>query len=204
MKRLLTAILLLSTSLSLTACSGNYGKTEKIKDPILLESMNQTIIKATHYYFDTEIPVDKSFEYEAFQSFIPSTQNKKEYIHHSNIFQASTDAKEGEISAYGGVLTPDNQSVTGLILNVFNEKVPPKAYTEDDVKEIAIQFLRDKQLVESEEKVDFVERNDKASSTYVAVLNFDSETKRFAVGVNLQFGTIVYFEYSPLEFFNES
>ncbi len=204
MKRLLTAIFLLSTTLSLTACSGSYGKTEKIKDPILLESLNQTIVEATQYYFDTEIPVDKTFEYEGFKSFIPSPKNTKEYIHHSNIFQASTDAREGEISAYGGVLSPDNQSVTGLILNVFNEKVPPKAYTEDDVKEIAIQFLRDKQLVESEEKVTFVGRNDKASSTYVTVLNFDSETKRFAIGVNLQFGTIVYFEHAPLEFFSES
>lgn len=203
MKRLLTAIFLLATSLSLTACSGSYGKTKKIKDPLILEAMNQTIIEATQYYFDTEIPKDVTFEYEGFKSFIPSTKNQKEYIHHSNIFQASTDAIEGEISAYGGVLSPDSQSVTGLILNVFNEKVPPKSYTEDDVKDIAIQFLRDKQLVESEEKVTFVERNDKASSTYVTVLNFNSETKRFAVGVNLQFGTIVYFEHAPLEFFNE-
>lgn len=203
MKRLMTSMLFILMTMTLTACSGGYGKTEPITDADTLSQMNTSIAAATEYYFDTTIPEDETFNYEAFKSFIPSPENKKEYIHHSNIFQAAItgDAVEGQIASYGGVLSPDGTQVTGLILNVFNEKVSPQTYSVEELEKIAVDFLRAKELVGIDESITLIGTNDKASSSYIKVLNLDSDTKRFAVGVNLQFGTVVYFEHAPLEFF---
>ncbi|MGL5677412.1 MAG: hypothetical protein ACRDDX_13445 [Cellulosilyticaceae bacterium] len=206
MKRLLTTIVLLITSLSLTACGGgSYGKTEPIEDAALLARMNETIAQATTQYFDIEIPTDVSFKHEAFKSLIPSPENPKEFIHHSNIFQAAmtTDPVEGQLSAYGGVLSPDSQTIMGLILNVYNEKTPPQSLSDEEIQKIATDFLKAKELVASEEKLTFLATNKEASSEYVKILNFDSETNRFAVGVNLQFGKVVYFEFAPLSLFEQ-
>lgn len=202
MKRLLLSSSLLLISLSLTACSQfGRGRTEAIKDTTTLTSMNEKITSATEYYFDTTIPEDIAFEYEAFKSLIPSPESGKDYIHQSNIFQAINpeDAVEGEISAYGGVLSPNNSAVKGLILNVFNEKVSPKTYSPEELQKIATDFLVNKKLIKEDEPITFVGINEKASSTYISVLNFNTSTTRFAVGVNLQFGTIVYFEHTPLK-----
>lgn len=204
MKRLSTLIILLITTLSLTACGSlGYGKTVAIEDPSTLSTMNQTISSAVEYYFDVAIQENQTFNYEAFESHIPDANGSKEHIHQSNIFQAMVtgDAVEGEISSYGGVLTPDNTSITGLILNIFNEKVGPTVYTQEELETIAINFLSSKKLITADEKVTFTDINEKASSTYITVLNFNTETTRFAVGVNLQFGNVVYFEHAPVEFF---
>ncbi|MHC1750623.1 MAG: hypothetical protein AB9856_20320 [Cellulosilyticaceae bacterium] len=206
MKHLFKSTFLIALVMTLTSCSPmGHGKTEAIKNQAILSQINKTITDAIQYYFDVTIPPDVSFKYEAFKSFIPSEANKKEYTHNSNIFQAAVpgDAIQGEVSSYGGVLTPDNTAVTGLILNVFNEKVGPKLYTQEELEKIATDFLKNKQLVKPNEPIVLVGPNEKASSTYITVLNFDTADKRFAVGINLQFGTIVYFEHAPLDLFNK-
>lgn len=201
MKRLITIFSLLLLSLSLTACTSfGRGKTEPIKDETLLNTMNETISNAINYYFDLDVPNDIAFDYEAFQSLVPSPENGKNYIHHSNVFQATRvgDAVPNELYAYGGILSPDNKTLTGLVLSINNEKVSPKAYSKDELETIAVKFLKEKKLILEGESATLVGTNEKASSTYMTILNLNTATKRYAVGINLQYGTIVYFEYAPL------
>lgn len=201
MKRLLITCSLLLLSLSLTACASfGKGKTEPIKDETILNTMNQTISEAVSYYFDLDVPNDVAFEYQAFKSLVPSPENKKDYTHHSDVFQATRvgDAVPNELYAYGGILSPDNTTLTGLVLSMNNEKVSPQVYSMDELETIAVEFLKEKELLLEDESISLTGKNEQASSTYMTVLNFSTDTRRYAVGINLQYGNIVYFEHAPL------
>lgn len=199
MKKLLKLSLILTFSLSLMGCSFGQAKTEKITDETVISEMNTIITKNVETYFKTDVPTDITYEYSALKRFIPSPEDPKTQVHHANVFQASykvKDAAEGTLLGYGGILTPDNSDITGLIINFAPAKdSKPQALSEADLIAQATDFLKEFEFVSANEEVTFLEVNSKASSSAVCILNFETATRMFAVGIDLYSGHTVYFEF---------
>ncbi len=197
----LKIFLLTICSLTFVGCSSAYGKLDKIEDRQLLATFNEIIVDGVGYYFDVDVDKNLYYELEAFESHIP---HNDEFIHISNVFQATQenqDFKEGDISGYGGILDPETYQITGMILNIITEQGEIISYTHDEVMNIATLFLLEKQLIEPNETVTYIETNTTSSSLYLTVINLESDNYKFAIGVNLQYGKVVYFEYATLDNF---
>lgn len=200
MKKFLKLTLLSLCMLSLVGCTKSYGQKIPIEDAPKLEAMNVLVKDGIEHYFDIAIPQDLIFEYEAFESHLPSSEDSETLMHFNDIFQAMLKDKPipGKISGYGGVLSPEDQELVGLIVNIHDEDTKPQAFSEDQLKEIAINFLKSKELIGADESLTFTNVNKDASSKIVQILNFETATTRYAVGINMQFGKVVYFEHVPL------
>ncbi|MEG0353007.1 MAG: hypothetical protein RR915_06040 [Cellulosilyticaceae bacterium] len=199
MKKLLKISLILSLSLSLMGCSMGQAKTEDITDQAIIDQMNTIITDNVATYFQTEVSTDIPYEYSALKRFIGSPEDPKVEVHHANVFQASyneKDATEGTLVGYGGILTPDNSDITGLIINLAPaQDAKPQAFSETDLVAKATNFLSDFELVPAGEEITFLEVNGKASSSAVSILNFETASRMFAVGIDLYSGQAVYFEF---------
>lgn len=199
MKNLLKLSLILSFSLSLIGCTAGQAKTEDITDQAVINEMNSIITENVVTYFQIDVPTDINYEYSALKRFISTQEDPKSEVHHANVFQASykvKDAPEGTLQGYGGILTPDNSGITGLIINLAPAKdSKPQAIAETDLKAMASTFLKDSGLVSADEELTFLEVNGKASSSAVSILNFETATRMFAVGIDLYVGKPVYFEF---------
>ncbi len=197
MKRLFQATLLLIATVSLTACGGSQEPVE-ITDTALVNEMNTTVIEGMRTYLDTTIPTDVAFEQKGYKN-EGRTGNGDEVIHFNNVFQATAveEPGEGQVVSYGGVLSLDGE-LTGLILNVKNDTLPVGAYTNEQLQEMASAFLRDKALVGADEALTFIGINNDASAKQLTIVKVNSTTHSFAIGLNLQTGTVFYFEHIPL------
>ena len=197
MKKFIYAtFLMVSIVVFTTGCSG-YGETEKITDSDVLSEINQVIVHGMEEYFQI-IVKDDDYTFEAFKSYIPNEDGSM--LHLNNIFQSelSSDPIVGQLSSYGGILTPDNKDICGLILNVYQDSDTPISVTVEDAEQIALDFLNDSSLVPAGEITSYTGQNNNASNEYISIINFSSETTAFAVGVSLQTGDITYFEHAPL------
>lgn len=199
MKNLLKISFVLMFSLSLMGCSMGQAKTEEITDEQTITQMNTLVQENVKTFYDVEVPSDLTYEYNASKRFVGTQEDPKGENHHANIFQAvhkTKDPVSGQLLGYGGVLTPDNTGITGLIINIYHDKDEnPKEFAETDLVAIATNFLKEKGLVGADEEINFIEINKKASSSAVSVLNFETATKMYAVGVDLFSGTPAYFEF---------
>ncbi|MGL6173288.1 MAG: hypothetical protein ACRC1P_01580 [Cellulosilyticaceae bacterium] len=198
MKKLLKMSLILTLGLSLIGCSAN-AKTEDITDTQTITQMDTLIKEKVSTYFNVTIPTDLTYEYNAFKRFIPSQEEPKTDVHHANIFQAAYKTKdpvEGQLLGYGGVLTPDNTDITGLIINIAPaEEAEPMKLAETDLIATATTFLNESGLVPADEELTYLEINQKGSSGSVTILNFETTTQMYAVGIDLFSGKAVYFEH---------
>ncbi len=194
-------IYLILATFVLTGCSSSaYGKVEKIVDDDRLSSLDAVTTQAVEYYFDIDIDEDLGYTLEAFESYIP---HNDDYIYHSNIFQAeleNVDFVDGDIAGYGGIFDPVSHEVMGMVISRVTDKGETIDYTQDEIIHIALDFLKEKQLIDSTQTLTYVNTNEKASSEYLTVINLDSATHRYAVGVNLQYAKVVYFECALLEY----
>lgn len=198
MKKLLKMSLILTLGLSLIGCSAK-AKTEDITDTQTITQMDTLIKEKVTTYFNVTVPDDLTYEYNAFKRFIPSEDDPKTDVHHANIFQAAYKTKEpleGQLLGYGGVLNPDNTDITGLIINIApSEDAEPMQLAETDLIATATNFLTESGLVADDAELTYLEVNQKGSSGSVTILNFETSTEMYAVGIDLFSGKAVYFEH---------
>ncbi|MGL4343964.1 MAG: hypothetical protein ACRCTE_02105 [Cellulosilyticaceae bacterium] len=184
-------------SLALVGCGmGNKPKTEKITDATTISQMDQLVASKVKEYFGYDVDPNVERDYQALKSFIPAGEDSKEWIHQANIFQAisKADPEVGTLHGYGGILNTDNQTLKGLIINVYNERGDVKSFTDGQLTEIASRFLKDKGLAPSDATLTFAGYNTEANSDALKVVLIESDTQRFAVGVDTLLGDVVYFE----------
>ena len=199
MKKLIQVAFITLFTLSLMGCSAGKAKTEDITDSTIITQMDTFTKEQVQAYFDIEVPTDLTYEFSASKRFIPSTENPKEDVHHANILQAVYKTKDpisGTVIGYGGILTPDNTGLTGLIVSVYQaEDTKPQELSEAQLSEIGMSFLKDKNLSNANEELTFSGIDSKSSSKDVTILNFETPSRIFAVGVDLYSAKPVYFEF---------
>lgn len=199
MRKVFKMSLVIALGLSLMGCSMGQAKMEEITDTTVISQMDETVKDYVKEYFNVEIPTDLTYDYTASKRFIGTEEDPKAEIHHANVFQAAHKTEEplaGQLLGYGGILTPDNTSLTGLIINIYPEagaEVPEIA--QEQLITIATDFMKETGLVGADEEVTFSEINAKASSESVTILNFETVSKMYAIGIDLFTSSPVYFEY---------
>ena len=195
-------ICIMAIALAMTAtfvgCGGAYGDSIEITDQAMLTEMKEIVLTGIEEYFDLTVPED-NYTLQGFETHITQTDNTTQHL--NNIFQGALEGKSETnlLTAYGGILSPDNKELYGIILNVYPDTEEPLGLTLEEVEAIGVQFLTDKNLVPTGETVVSIGQNTEASNEYATIVNYDSQTMRFAVGVSPYSGGVTYFEYAPID-----
>lgn len=198
MKKLFKLSLILSLGLALVGCS-NGVTNEEITDQEAIEQMNTFVKEKVNTYFQVEVPTDINYDYTAYNQFVKTEESPDTPVHHATIFQANYKVKDpaaDTLVGYGGILSPDQSELKGLIVSIAAESdATPQELSEEQLVKIASDFLKSSDLLKADETLTFLEVNQKSSSSGVSILNFETSSRLFAVGIDIYLASPVYFEF---------
>ncbi len=193
----MVTVIVILISLLLSGCSSSAPSNDVIiEDPARISQYNQMAIDAIDEYFDIEIPENVEFAQQALESYT-TVEGIDDSIHFANIFQASRDINKienGDVYAYGIVLSPDDRTINGVLLSIFDDDLPVIAYTLDELLEIAENFLRKHDFIEDWDTITHIPASELSSESPLSIIQVQSSTHKFAIGISTQYSKVILFE----------
>lgn len=185
----------------LTGCSmgPEQMKSVPIEDTAKIETLHNITKEAMATYFDVDVNDGVDRTLEGFESYVLVDLPSETYLHRNNVIKttAKGDPVEGELYSYGASLDPETNEITGAII-VNYSKAEPQEYTTEQLEEIAMTFIRDKQIVENPDALVFEGIEKGMSSEQYTGLRFKDGEDDVLISISLQTGKVSHFEYVKL------
>ena len=195
----------------LTGCSmgPEQMKSVPIEDPAKVETLHELTKDAMKNYFNVDVNDGVERKIEGFESYVLADVPTETYLHRNNVIKATKEGKpaEGEVVSYGASLDPETNELTGAIVVTYTE-AKPQDLTEEQQEEIAMNFIKEKQLVENPDALVFEGIEKSMSNKQYSGLKFKNGEDILLVSVGLQTGQVTHFEFveaiAPVEAAEES
>lgn len=182
----------------LTGCSmgPEQVKSVPIEDEARVQTLHDATKDAIKTYFDVDVNDGVERKIEGFESYVLVDLPSETYEHRNNVFRATLEGEpeEGQVFSYGASLNPETNELTGAIVIQYSD-AEPKEYTIDAQKEIAMNFIKENNLVENPDELVFEGTEKSISNTHFSGLRFTDNEKTLVMSISLQAGEITSFEF---------
>ena len=187
----------------LTGCSmgPEQMKSVPIEDEAKVEALHDITKEAMKTYFDIDVNDGIERKVEGFESYVLVDVPTESYLYRNNVIRAAFEgeAVEGQIYSYGASLNPETNELTGAIVVTYS-KADPKALTTQQQQEIAMNFIKEKNLVENPDGLIFEGIEKSMSNKQYSGLKFKNNEENLIISISLQTGKVTHFEFvEPIE-----
>lgn len=199
MKKLLSCIGVMTLlGAFLTGCSmgPEQMKSVPIEDEAKVQALHELTKDAMQTYFDVDVNDGVERKIEGLESYVLVDVPSESYLYRNNVIKATVDGDpvEGQVYSYGASLNPETNEVTGAII-VNYSKAEPQDYTVEQQQEIAMNFIKEKNLVENPDALVFDGIEKGMSNKQYSGLRFKNNEDDLLVSVSLQTGQVSHFEF---------
>ena len=182
----------------LTGCSmgPEQMKSVPIEDPAKVETLHEITKDAMKNYFDVDVNDGVERKLEGFESYVLLDVPTESYLYRNNVIKATMESKpqEGQIASYGASLNPETNELTGAIVVTYSE-AQPQDLTVEQQQEIAMNFIKEKNLVANPDSLIFEGIEKGMSNNQYSGLKFKNGDDVLLVSVSLQTGKVTHFEF---------
>lgn len=195
MKKIVKICTILLSVMLLGGCSQSIVNQEEVTDTAIINELDEIAQENLKKYFNVEVDQTKSREKQV-QRNVPK-EEVADTIQETMVFTAKLESEpiEGELYSYGVMVNSETKAVTGLLKSVYS-KADVQPYTDEEIEAIAQKFVREHELIASDKEVVLDKVTANASDKTMKMVTYKIGEKYLLIGVNLQEGQAVYFEYS--------
>lgn len=182
----------------LTGCSmgPEQMKSVPIEDQAKVEALHDITKEAIKTYFDVDVNDGVERKLEGFESYVLVDVPTESYLYRNNVIKATVEGKpeEGQIASYGASLNPETNALTGAIVVTYSEG-KAQDLTIEQQQEIAMNFIKEKNLVPNPDSLIFEGIEKGMSNKYYSGLKFKNGEDALIVSISLQTGKVTHFEF---------
>lgn len=168
---------------------------EEVTDGAMIKVLNEEAIQSINTYFDIVVDPNLDMERKAVKN-VP-TSKYADTLPETTVFtaQIKEEPQEGELYSYAFMKDEETEDIKGVFVNVYS-KAEAKAYSEEELKQIAETFIKEKGLASEGEAITFEGMRDYNGAKFIKSLVYTCGDVPILLNINLQDGKVMSFEKS--------